>query len=109
MHVIVLRRELHERHPWLAGSLTKAFTQARDLTYEALRSVAALATTLPFQQAEVLRTQELMGQDWWSYGLEPNRHVLDAFLRYHHEQGLSHRRVTPDELFAPSTLEAFAI
>jgi 4,5-dihydroxyphthalate decarboxylase len=109
MHVIVLRRELHERHPWLAGSLQKAFTQSRDLAYAALEDVGALTTSLPWQQAEVVRTRELLGDDWWSYGLEANRHVLDTFLRYHHDQGLSHRRVTPDELFAPSALEAFAI
>ena len=109
MHVIVLRRELHERHPWLAGSLQKAFTQSRDLAYAALQDVGALTTSLPWQQAEVVRTRELLGDDWWSYGLEANRHVLDTFLRYHHDQGLSHRRVTPDELFAPSALEAFAI
>jgi hypothetical protein len=109
MHVIVLRRELHEHHPWLAGSLQKAFTRSRDLAYAALEDVGALATSLPWQQAEVARTRELLGEDWWSYGLEANRHVLDTFLRYHHDQGLSHRRVTPDELFAPSALEAFAI
>ena len=46
----------------------------------------------------------LMGDDFWPYGLEPNRNVLDTFLRYHHEQGCSSRRFTPDELFAPETL-----
>jgi len=35
--------------------------------------------------------------------------VLDTFLRYHHEQGLSKRRLQPDELFAPETLESFKI
>jgi len=50
-----------------------------------------------------------MGEDWWPYGLAPNRHVLDAFLRYHHEQGLSRRRYAPEELFAPETLEAFKV
>jgi len=109
MHVIVLRRELHEEHPWLAGSLQKAFTAARDLAYLSLKEVAALSTSLPWQQAEVARTIELLGEDWWSYGLRENRHVLDTFLRYHHEQGLSSRRVTPEELFAPSALEAYAI
>lgn len=109
MHVIVLRRELHERHPWLAGSLQKAFTQARDLAYERLLDVGALTTSLPWQQAAVQRTRELLGDDWWSYGLEANRHVLDTFLRYHHDQGLSARRVAPEELFAESALESFAI
>jgi hypothetical protein len=109
MHVIVLRRDLHEQHPWLAGSLTKAFTAARDRAYEILIDTSALATTLPWQAAEVRRTRELLGADWWSYGLEANRVGLDTFLRYHHEQGLSARRVTPEELFAPSSLEGFVI
>jgi 4,5-dihydroxyphthalate decarboxylase len=57
----------------------------------------------------VRRTRELLGADWWSYGLEANRAGLDTFLRYHHEQGLSARRVAPEELFAPSSLEGFVI
>jgi 4,5-dihydroxyphthalate decarboxylase len=50
-----------------------------------------------------------MGEDYWSYGFEKNRETLDIFLRYHHEQGLSKRRLKPEELFAPETLEAFKI
>jgi 4,5-dihydroxyphthalate decarboxylase len=50
-----------------------------------------------------------MGDDYWPYGYAPNKHVLDTFLRYHHEQGLSKRRLTPEQLFAPETLESFVI
>jgi 4,5-dihydroxyphthalate decarboxylase len=50
-----------------------------------------------------------LGDDWWAYGLDSNHHVLETFLRYHHEQGLSQRRLTPEELFAPETLERFKI
>jgi len=50
-----------------------------------------------------------MGDDWWPYGYARNRHVLDTFLRYHFEQGLSKRRVQPEELFVPETMEAFKI
>jgi 4,5-dihydroxyphthalate decarboxylase len=35
--------------------------------------------------------------------------VLDTFLRYHHEQGLSKRRLEPEALFAPETMEQFRI
>jgi 4,5-dihydroxyphthalate decarboxylase len=35
--------------------------------------------------------------------------VLDTFLRYHHEQGLSKRRLTPDELFAKETLQTYKL
>jgi 4,5-dihydroxyphthalate decarboxylase len=64
---------------------------------------------LPWLTKHVEDARALMGDDFWSYGFQPNRATLDTFLRYHHEQGLSPRRVTPDELFAPSALEAFAI
>jgi 4,5-dihydroxyphthalate decarboxylase len=50
-----------------------------------------------------------MGPDYWSYGLEANRGVLETFLRYHHAQGLSPRLHSPDELFAPESTDAFVI
>jgi 4,5-dihydroxyphthalate decarboxylase len=59
--------------------------------------------------AHVEETRREMGDDWWPYGLTANRHVLDTFLRYHHEQGLSPRRLAPEELFAPETLEGFRV
>jgi 4,5-dihydroxyphthalate decarboxylase len=46
----------------------------------------------------------LLSDDLWPYGVEHNRQVLDTFLRNHHEQGLSRRRVAVEELFAPETL-----
>ncbi|GGF42192.1 hypothetical protein GCM10011611_55770 [Aliidongia dinghuensis] len=50
-----------------------------------------------------------MGEDFWPYGVEPNRHVLDRFLGYHYDQGLSPRRLTVEELFHLSTLATFKI
>jgi 4,5-dihydroxyphthalate decarboxylase len=46
-----------------------------------------------------------MGPDFWSYGVEANRHVLDTLCRYSHEQGLSMRRLAVEEMFAPSTYD----
>ncbi|HZT52491.1 MAG TPA: ABC transporter substrate-binding protein [Stellaceae bacterium] len=109
MHTVVLRREIYQAHPWAAQSLAKAFTEAKRRAQENLSVVAAIKTMLPWQIAHVEETRREMGEDWWSYGFEANRHVLDTFLRYHHEQGLSPRRLTPEELFAPETFEAFKI
>ena len=64
---------------------------------------------LPWLTAHVEETRREMGRDFWSYGLEPNRKVLETFLRYHHEQGLSPRLLSADALFAPEALEAFTI
>jgi 4,5-dihydroxyphthalate decarboxylase len=64
---------------------------------------------LPWLIRHVEETRATMGQDFWPYGFEPNAHTLSTFLRYHHEQGLSLRQLTPQELFAPESLESFKI
>ena len=109
MHTVVIRRELYEKYRWIAQSLLKAFTQAQKKTYEYLATSMALTTMLPWQSAHVEEARALLGEDWWPYGVEPNRHVLETFLRYHHEQGLSERRLTVDDLFAPETLKSFRV
>ena len=109
MHTVVIRRDVYEANRWIAQSLTKAFVEAKRRVYENLVTTAALTTMLPWQVAQVEALRRDMGDDWWPYGFEPHRHVLDTFLRYHHEQGLSRRRLDPLELFAPETLSSFRI
>ena len=109
MHAIAIRREVYEANPWIAMSLYKAFVQSQKIAYEELYETAALRTMLPWMIAEIEEVRRDMGHDWWPYGFEANRAVLDTFLRYHFEQGLSKRRLTPEDLFAPESLEAFKI
>ncbi len=109
MHVVVIRRDVYEKHRWVAQALYKAFVQAQRITYRDLAENAALKTMLPWAGAEFAEAKSLMGDDYWPYGFEPNRHVLDTFTRYSYEQGLSKRKLDPAELFAPETLEAFKI
>ena len=109
MHTVVIRREVYEANRWIAQSLLKAFARAQRVVYDNLYNSAALVTMLPWQLAAVEEARRELGDDWWAYGFAPNRHVLDTFLRYHHEQGLSRRRLASEELFAPETLEAFKI
>ena len=109
MHTVVIRRELYRANRWIAQSLHKAFAQAQRKTYDHLGTSMALVTMLPWQSAHVEEARALLGEDWWPYGLEPNRHVLETFLRYHHEQGLSKHRLKVEELFAPETLKSFRV
>jgi 4,5-dihydroxyphthalate decarboxylase len=109
MHTVAIRRDVYRANPWIGQSLLKAFIEAKRRVYENLYTTSALTTMLPWQIAEVEDVRREMGEDWWAYGFEPNRHVLDTFLRYHHEQGLSKRRLRPEALFAPETIEAFKI
>jgi 4,5-dihydroxyphthalate decarboxylase len=105
MHIIGIRRALAEEHPWLPVSVFKAFIAAKALAMEELAQIGHLYTSLPWGVSEFQQARELMGEDYWSYGLAPNRQQLETFTRYHHEQGLSARKVAPEELFAPSVLD----
>ncbi len=109
MHTVVIRRELYEKHRWIAMSLYKAFCAAQQETYADLQVTAALKAMLPWLTAHVEEARREMGDDFWPYGYAKNRDTLATFLRYHHEQGLSKRRLAPEELFAPETLESFKI
>lgn len=109
MHVLGLRRSLAEQNPWLPGALLKAFTQAKTLSAEALADTSATKVTMPFVEDNLRRARALMGDDIWPYGLTQNRNVLETFLRYHFEQGLSPRKVDVEELFHPATLESYSL
>ena len=98
-----------EQHPWLPMAALKAFTAAKDLAVQRLVDPAAAKVTLPFVEESVKRARDLMGDDYWSYGLEPNRKLLETFLAHHHAQGLSSRKLAPEDLFHPSTAEGFKI
>jgi len=109
MHIIAIRRDVYERNRWVAQSLLKAFIAAQKEVYDELRETGALMHMLPWLTSHVEETEKLMGRDFWPYGYEPNIRALTTFLRYHYEQGLSKRLLTPKEIFAPESLEAFKI
>lgn len=109
MHVLGIRRSLVDRHPFLAAAVVKAFTQAKTISMAKLRDTSAPKVSLPFVEENLRRARQIMGEDFWAYGLEPNRHVLDAFLDTHVAQGLSARRLPVEALFHPATLETHKI
>jgi 4,5-dihydroxyphthalate decarboxylase len=109
MHVIGIKLTLVERYEFLPGSLAKAFEASKAVALEALTDTSASKVTLPLIDEHLRRVRQMMGHDFWPYGLEPNRTTLKAFLQAHHQQGLSSRLVEPEELFHASTLEAYSI
>jgi len=109
MHTVVIRRDVYEQNRWVAQALYKAFVESQRRTYDDLYVTAAMKAMLPWLTHHVEETRAVMGDDYWPYGLEPNRRTLATFLRYHHEQGLSKRLLQPEELFAPEAMEAFKI
>jgi 4,5-dihydroxyphthalate decarboxylase len=109
MHLVGVRRALVERHPWLPAAALKAFEQAKNIAVERLADTSSAKVTLPFVEERLKEARELMGRDFWSYGVDANRKVLETFLRHHHGQGLSPRLVKVEELFYPATLESYKL
>ncbi|HEX4790423.1 MAG TPA: hypothetical protein VH372_18305 [Actinospica sp.] len=113
MHVVVIRRDVYESHPWVAQSLYKALLAAKQEAFANLYDSSALRFMLPWLNQQFEEAKELLGPDFWSYGLDDtgdrNRKTLETFLRYHHEQGLSDRLRTIEDLFAPEALESAVI
>jgi 4,5-dihydroxyphthalate decarboxylase len=109
MHIIGIRRSLAEANPWLPVNVLKAFVRAKELCWYELGQIGHLFTSLPWGVSEFQAARNLMGPDYWSYGFGPNAKQLELFTRYHHEQGISARKVAPEELFAKPALELFRI
>src|SRR5258706_6548224 len=109
MHVIVIRKSVHDAHPWAAGSLYKAFSEAKDRCFGRLYDTNVLHVSLPWFAAEYEETRDAMGADFWPYGFAPNRHVLETLHGYLLQQGLIKQKLDLESLFASSTREAFKI
>ena len=104
MHLVGIRRSLLEKHPWLAVNTYVAYLKAKEICYRQLETIGHLFTTLPWPVEELSRARVLMGEDFWSYGVEANRRELAAVSRYAFEQGIIDRQLAVEDLFAPSTL-----
>ncbi len=105
MHTLIVRREIQDKYPWVAVTLFEAFRQARDICYQDMLETDALKYSLPWLHSEAEQTRKLMGKDFWPYGLEKNRHVIETLVRSSVEQGLAAREIPIRELFAPETHE----
>ena len=105
MHVVAIRRELAKKHPELPKGVFEAYCQARDLDYQEIRRIRWAYSSLPWFGQEFDRTRELMGENFYSYGIKDNRKALESAFRYLHQQGLAKRELTTEELFEESTLK----
>jgi 4,5-dihydroxyphthalate decarboxylase len=101
MHLIAIRRELCEQHPWIAESLYKAFVESKVRALARMHYGGSLSVMLPWLMSEVEEVDELFGGDAWLYGVEPNRPTLEALVQYMVEQNFIARAMPIEELFVP--------
>jgi 4,5-dihydroxyphthalate decarboxylase len=102
MHLVAIRKDVYEKHPFVATSLYNAFVQSKDLALKKMKNLRALRYMLPWMTAEIDEIQEVFGDDPWPYGIEPNRPTLEALVTYMHDQAMIANKMKLDELFAPT-------
>jgi 4,5-dihydroxyphthalate decarboxylase len=101
-HAVVIKRSLHERHPWLALNLYHAFVAAKkEVEREAAEHLQSYFETGLLDPAG----RQGLQADPKAYGMKASRKVIETIAQYVHEQGLTQRRIGVEEVFAPSTLE----
>ena len=109
MHIIVIRTSTYEANRWIARSLYKGFNDARRRGMERLADATASRIAVPWLHAHLLETAGTLGDDPYAYGIEPNRRTLEAFARYTADQGVAHRRIDIEELFANELLTEYRV
>jgi len=105
MHAIAIRNDVLEENPWLAKAVFEMYSEAKDMAYKNLETTTVVRTSLPWTKDEYESTVEIMGDNYWKYGIEDNRKELEAIMRYVYEQGLTKEQIGFEEMFASSTLE----
>lgn len=99
MHVIAMRRAVFARYPWVAMNMFKAFEQAKQRSLERIGDLTASRIPVPWAASVAGEWSKRFGADPFPYGLEANRKTLDAFCRFARDQGVTAKRLTPDDLF----------
>ena len=109
MHLYAIRRPVFEQNPWVAMSMVKALTEAKDRAMERMLDLTACRAPFAWCYADAAKAKQLFGDDFYPYGIQSNRTTLEAFLQYGFEQGLFHRHMTPEELFPKEVQSEFKV
>jgi 4,5-dihydroxyphthalate decarboxylase len=109
MHTVVIRTDALASHRWIAMNLYRAFEEAKRRSVARALDIVAPRFPVPWVFEHAARARELFGEDFWPYGIEPNRPTLEAFLAFAHEQGVCHRPVSVDELFPEELRSVFKV
>lgn len=108
MHTVAVKKGLAAERPDIVEAVYKGFCEAKQVAIERLvegMTFNNMATMIPWLTKRIGEARDLLGDDWWPYGLAANRKAVDTYLRYHFEQGLSKRHLTCEDIFVPELLE----
>jgi len=100
-HAYIIRADIHQKYPWVAFNLYKAFVKAKEVAQQKL--LERIPTALFFGPEYLAMTRDIIGPDPFPYGIEANRPMLELMIQLSKEQGLIGEAMKVEELFAEST------
>lgn len=109
MHTVVIRKDVLDRDPWLAMNVFKAFEEAKRRSIERMFFIGVSHVPIPWCYERAYRARDVFGKNYWPYGIEDNRKTLEAFLKYAFEQGVCHRHLKVEEIFAKQVQQHFRV
>ena len=109
MHVLVIKNDVLVRHPWVATNLLRAFEEAKANSLRRLSSIVHSSIPVPWFHKTYDHARQVFGDDFWPYGIEPNRLTLDKFLQFCQEQAVLSRKVSLEELFPAEVSQAYRV
>lgn len=102
-HTYIIRGDIYRKHPWVAFNLYNGFVRAKALAREKL--LESIPSALLFGPEYLKRTQDIIGDDPFPYGIKANEAMLETITAYSYEQGLTPKKMNFKELFADNTLD----
>jgi len=101
MHLVVIRRDVYERHRWIANSLYKGLVEAKARALARMRKTGAHPYMLRWVHHEIEEINDVFGGDPYPYGIEANRPTLEALVQYMAEQHFIPQPIPIADLFVP--------
>jgi 4,5-dihydroxyphthalate decarboxylase len=109
MHIIAVKREVLDAHPWVGRNLYNAFLESKKRSLERLLDPAVSRYPLPWLPTYGRKMRDMLGGDPFPFGIEQNRPTLETFLRYTYEQGIAHRHAKPEEIFQKGIMASVVV
>jgi 4,5-dihydroxyphthalate decarboxylase len=99
MHLVVVKKSIYEKNPWISKSLFDAFEKSRKLALEDMKYAGALRFMLPWLGDDIDEIEDVFGGDPWPYGLEEQRPTMEALVQYMVEQNFIKEKYPLEKLF----------
>jgi len=102
MHIVAMKKSVHEAHPWVARNMFNAFEESKRRSVERLLDPAVSRYPLAWLPTYGRKMQDVFGDDPFPFGVEPNRKTWETMGLYTYQQGIAHWQFAPEDIFPAS-------